>query len=1257
MLTVLIAITAATSLFTNAPASAQHGSGSVVQQHWELLSETHLGLLGPTTIPIHRGVVPGGTSKFDPAPTATFVIVARASTGLGHWEVQLRDAVGDVLAEIILWETAITSEYQTFTAPLAWSSIDRELADIFAWRGGTKILDIKKAYLKIEQQGTIKKTVARMPIATRQNTITSGSWTDVTDAIFYRHGAEAFDPAPTIMLRTTGRVNQDCGQLQTRLVDSSGIPVIGGNSGDTKHYGTAWTSFQVGFYPLEDLATYHLQVRVKNGLFCFTPPVGDLLSADLIFEQSTGDAHGITSTVGFYPSVSSPIEVAMGGSPLDFLLKAPTNDVHAEAAFLDVSMRRASGSGEAGVRLVNAGTGEPLATAMTSSTGWVYLNAPVPILPGSTADLDTSTILSADTSGRISQTVVRVILLLRDLLPPVLNLQATQLAFSPNGDGVNDTTTISFVASDESPPIDWSIEVRNLADLVVRNWSGTSGSGEDVSISWDGTGASGQTVADGHYTVRVTALDQVGNSQVQSIQVTIDTVSPIFDPRTLSPPDFGQTFLPSITLAIRVEDAGLAGINPASVIFQLTDLTNNTTTTYTGPDVSFSQGWAKTTPVALEVGHSYRLHGIASDFAGNTASYAQVPADQGGGFLASSATVSQPSASITPTPCTVSSTANTETGTRTATCPNVRIITDPVSVSIASAKRNGVGYVREVISLNNTLVKTMIGGEEFSTNAYSPTDPAWTFRQFYSAFAAEANPNSQNLIASALDVDIGTLTAQVPEDWTEAFLELTPTPTDVGIAACVDPSAASQFCSADPLDHGYIVVLNPTVADPEAVAQEHFASFGVDVRHIYREAIEGYSGNLSPAAILSVAADSRVQFIARDRILRTAADAIPTGVARIKADRPPSSPNLGEGVHVAVLDTGINRFHPDLAGNGPDSSGNPDPNGNVAGGVNCTGDAPATDYQDLNPSSHGTAVSGVIAAMMDGQGVVGVAPKAKLWAVKVVGGNTVINTINFVPRQVGLDSLLLCGIDFIYPRSQGLGGPISVANISLYGGTTADDNNCGIDRRDAVHLAMCKTTSDGQVTFVVAAGNLSESYENTYPAQYDEVITVTNFADSDGESCGVGSSLGDWNHRIDEAQLVPDDTFAVSSNYAAPEDLHHTVAAPGVGILTTSGGGGWAAVSGTSFSSPHAAGVAALFIGNHMAQNGGQRPTQEQVRLFFTTAASQPPSMEPKDVNYSGECGVSPISPSHRDVPSDDPLDPFAGRLFHPEPVVRADSL
>ncbi len=346
----------------------------------------------------------------------------------------------------------------------------------------------------------------------------------------------------------------------------------------------------------------------------------------------------------------------------------------------------------------------------------------------------------------------------------------------------------------------------------------------------------------------------------------------------------------------------------------------------------------------------------------------------------------------------------------------------------------------------------------------------------------------------------------------------------------------------------YIVVFRDDIEDEENVFDRIAAHVpGFERTETYRHALRGFAAELTKGEVAAIALDPAVAFISEDREVfitshRTtvaAVQTLPTGINRIDAE---NLSNKGAGVHVAILDTGIDTTHPDLKAN-------------IAGGKACNG----SNYRDGN--GHGTHVAGTIAAINNSQGVVGVAPAAKIWGVKVLSNS-----------GSGSWSSIICGLDFVVSKAPQNGGPIKVVNMSL-GGSGASDNSCGNSNNDALHRAICRTRDAG-VTIVVAAGNSGADSKNFVPAAYDDaVITVSALADSNGAEGGGGATTS----------YGADDTFATFSNFGAVVDI----GAPGVSIYSTWKGGSYATMSGTSMASPHVAGAAALYLANNPSATWG----------------------------------------------------------------------
>lgn len=334
----------------------------------------------------------------------------------------------------------------------------------------------------------------------------------------------------------------------------------------------------------------------------------------------------------------------------------------------------------------------------------------------------------------------------------------------------------------------------------------------------------------------------------------------------------------------------------------------------------------------------------------------------------------------------------------------------------------------------------------------------------------------------------------------------------------------------------YVVVFNDDVDDPPGLARGMATAHGLVLRHTYSRALKGFAAVVPPGRVEALRDDPRVRYVTPDRVHELHQEAAPpTGVDRIEADLNPST-SAPVNVDVAILDTGIDLDHPDL---------------NVVRWVSFAGGSGDDGY------GHGTHVAGTVAALDNGAGVVGVAPGARLWAVKVC-------------KNSGRCSLsdIIAGIDYVVQNA----GEIAVANMSL-GGPGSDDGNCGQDNEDPEHEAICRATDAG-VVFVVSAGNSRADAANYVPASYDEVITVSALADFDGRPGGSGASTC----RSDE-----DDSFASFSNHGADVDLM----APGVCIESTWKQGGTNTISGTSMAAPHVTGSVALYIATHERDANG----------------------------------------------------------------------
>lgn len=188
----------------------------------------------------------------------------------------------------------------------------------------------------------------------------------------------------------------------------------------------------------------------------------------------------------------------------------------------------------------------------------------------------------------------------------------------------------------------------------------------------------------------------------------------------------------------------------------------------------------------------------------------------------------------------------------------------------------------------------------------------------------------------------------------------------------------------------------------------------------------------------------------------------PWGVTAV--DAPASWPaSRGDAINVAIIDTGIDYNHEDIAGQ-------------YAGGY-CTMNG-TTDPMDDN--GHGTHVAGTIAAENNGYGVVGVAPHAHLWAVKVLGWD-----------GSGTTADIAAAFDWIIRKKQSIGGNW-IINMSFGICSDPTDFSCA-SKPPQTLVDACQRAADAGILMFAAAGNDS-SPDNpapvAYPAAFPTVVAI-----------------------------------------------------------------------------------------------------------------------------------------------------------------------
>ncbi|WP_224269255.1 S8 family peptidase [Haloprofundus salinisoli] len=304
-------------------------------------------------------------------------------------------------------------------------------------------------------------------------------------------------------------------------------------------------------------------------------------------------------------------------------------------------------------------------------------------------------------------------------------------------------------------------------------------------------------------------------------------------------------------------------------------------------------------------------------------------------------------------------------------------------------------------------------------------------------------------------------------------------------------------------------------------------------------AFDALTVELPREAVATLRRRPEIRYVEVNGTMRTyqqsTSQAVPHGISRIGAQLASEAGITGDGVDVAIVDSGVDSDHPDLRGN----------LGEGRAFVNCrgrprlcrvtgNGNACKTDWDD--DDNHGTHCAGVVGAVDNDEGVVGVAPETTLHAVKVI-----------YCAGVGLVSDIAAGIEHVADRGW------AVASLSF-----------GSQRPTNLIRDACRYAAEEGVLLVAAAGN-GRARPNTvgFPATLPTVLAVSA-VDRNGEFAAFSST----GPRID-------------------------IAAPGTNVRSTVPGG-YRTYSGTSMACPHVAGAAALLVST------GLSTTEARERLVGT---------------------------------------------------------
>ncbi|MFE7978599.1 S8 family serine peptidase [Streptomyces shenzhenensis] len=322
----------------------------------------------------------------------------------------------------------------------------------------------------------------------------------------------------------------------------------------------------------------------------------------------------------------------------------------------------------------------------------------------------------------------------------------------------------------------------------------------------------------------------------------------------------------------------------------------------------------------------------------------------------------------------------------------------------------------------------------------------------------------------------------------------------------------------------------------------------------------------------------------------------------IKADKAHEKTLGSPEVTVAVIDTGVDDTHPDIA-----------PNFDRRASVNCVTGKPDTADGAWRPSAsespHGTHVAGEIAGAKNGVGMTGVAPGVKVSGIKVSN-----------PDGYFYTEAVVCG--FVWAAEHG----VDVTNNSYY--TDPWYFNCKNDpdqkalveavgraSRYAEKKGTVNVAAAGNENYDLAADSITDPVSPNDGTPSDRVIDPSKCYDIPTQLPGVvtvaatgakGIKSSFSNHGLGVIDIAA--PGGDSTAYQTPQPP----ATSGL-ILGPLPGGRWGYMAGTSMASPHVAGVAALIKSTH------PHASPALVKALLYAGATATPCTDPYDINGDGK--------------------------------------